>query len=118
MWAPAGARSTIVALPLPSANVVWDGLCPVSPLPAGNTVCNLAPAPPAAHQPAHQPASFSPDRFRALSRLPTAVPDTALLAQHFDRFLGLRDVFCIREFLSGWWVLGGADAGAPNRLPN
>lgn len=49
-------------------------------------------------------------RFRQLSRLPTAVPDTALLSQQFERFLGLRDVFCIREFLSGWFMGAPADS--------
>ncbi|KAL4459101.1 hypothetical protein ABPG75_013966 [Micractinium tetrahymenae] len=49
-------------------------------------------------------------RFRSLSRLPTAGPDSALLKQHFERFLELRDVFCIREFLSGWFMGASADA--------
>jgi hypothetical protein len=29
-------------------------------------------------------------------------PDTSRLQLQFERFLQLRDVFCIRQFLSGW----------------
>ena len=37
-----------------------------------------------------------------MSKLWEIVPDSSRLPIHFERFLQLRDVFCIREFLSGW----------------
>jgi hypothetical protein len=43
-----------------------------------------------------------PRRFHRLSQLCGDVPDTTHLDTHFERFLQLRDVFCIKEFLSGW----------------
>ncbi len=47
-------------------------------------------------------AAALPCRFHRLSQLCGDAPDTSQLATHFERFLQLRDVFCIKEFLSGW----------------
>lgn len=41
-------------------------------------------------------------RTRHLSRLNEDSPDITHLAAHFERFFELRNVFCIRQFLSGW----------------
>lgn len=43
-------------------------------------------------------------RLRHVSKLWEIVPDSSRLPIHFERFLQLRDVFCIREFLSGWFM--------------
>ncbi|PRW60464.1 expressed protein isoform A [Chlorella sorokiniana] len=45
-------------------------------------------------------------RHRLLSRLPTAedAPDPSRVAVHYERFLELRDVFCVKEFLRGWFL--------------
>ena len=57
-------------------------------------------------------------RFSALSRVCLDPgPDTTKNPQHFERFLGLRDVFCIKEFLSGWWVLSCRRAACCAALP-
>lgn len=105
--APAARRPSA---PLPPCTLAIRGrdVLPCSSLPLA--------CPAACPAGAHQPACYPVRRFRQLSRLPTAVPDTALLSQQFERFLGLRDVFCIREFLSGWWVLARpAPGGCPPR---
>lgn len=51
----------------------------------------------------HAPAARSPSRRRRhLGRLCEAGPDASRLALLFQRFLQLRDVFSLDDFLSGW----------------